>query len=41
MMYSSQGNLTASNEETDKFRWWDILQDQLPGFSMEKKRLRD
>ena len=38
---SCQKNLTASSQETDNSRCWDILQDQLPEFFMEKKRLVD
>lgn len=41
-MNPCQENLTVTNHgQTDEFKYWDILQDQLPGFFMEEKSLGD
>lgn len=41
-MNPCQENLTVTNHgQTDEFIYWDILQDQLPGFFMEEKSLGD
>ena len=35
---ATKTELPPNHEETDEFRCWDILQDQLPGFSYGRKK---